>query len=146
MTPEEAQALEPGTTSGPWHSLHEEWEDEDGTPCEQFNVIAGGDAILETIDFDPANHNPRANTALAAAAPDMRATIAAMTYEYRAQYWEAVWDRWVTLCDWTDEDAASDRLKPDALHGVRTRLVRRLVGDAEVVDASCAMRSERIRP
>lgn len=58
-------------TPGPWATQHDEWENDESIPCEVFSVIAGGDAILETTNFDPATHNPTANTILAAAAPGL---------------------------------------------------------------------------
>lgn len=130
MTPEEAQALETGTTPGPWHALHEEWDDEDGTPCERFCVIAGGDAILETIDFDPRYHDPKANVALAAAAPDMRATIAALEWEYRAEVRADQNSQWHPVTRWSTEWP----LRCGVTVGDRERIVRRRVGPVEVVD------------
>ena len=67
ITPDQARELLDEATPGPWRALHDQWEDEDGTPCEDFYVLGGPDGILYTEDFDPDTHNPVANTALAAA-------------------------------------------------------------------------------
>lgn len=75
ITPEQARELLNGTTPGPWRALHDQWEDEAGTPCEDFYVLGGPDGILHTEDFDPDTHSPVANTNLAAAAPDLAQTV-----------------------------------------------------------------------
>lgn len=135
ITPEQARELLDGATPGPWRALHDQWEDEDGTPCEDFYVLGGPDGILHTEDFDPDTHNPVANTTLAAAAPDLAQTIAALRWEYAVETmvegeWEDIWDLWAAEKETRKEYA-------DLIHDDEDgdyRLVRRLVSPVEVVE------------
>ena len=131
ITPDQALELLDGATPGPWRALHDQWEDEDGTRCEDFYVLGGTDGILYTEDFDPDTHNPVANTTLASAAPDLAQTIAGMRWQYGAQCGSD------NLLIWRvrQEDAESlvasmSRIYPEG----SCRLVRRLVGPVEVVE------------
>lgn len=123
VTPDQALELLDGATPGPWRALHDQWEDEDGTPCEDFYVLGGPDGILYTEDFDPDTHNPVANTALAAAAPDLAQTIAEMRWEYGVEQATGT-TQWFR-----------SRPMAEAHAEVRGafRLVRRLVGPVEVI-------------
>ncbi|MGO1992981.1 MAG: hypothetical protein ACTH2Y_14235 [Corynebacterium sp.] len=119
MTPEEARALEHGTTPGPWTA----------SECTGFIAAAEGERPVLTAErgdwWCEEDHR------LAAAAPDMRATIAAQTWEYRAQYRE-VWGAWLDVTRWTNEEEARLSLTPYQMKNATTRLVRRLVGPVEV--------------
>ena len=137
VTPDQALDLLDGATPGPWRALHDQWEDEDGTRCEDFYVLGGTDGILHTEDFDPDTHNPVANTTLAAAAPDLAQTIAGLRWEY------AVEDLNGDFLDLND-DAYSDveilwtwsREVAEEMHAAEygSTLVRRLAGPVEVVE------------
>ena len=127
ITPDQARELLDGATQGPWRALHDQWEDEDGTPCEDFYVLGGPDGILHTEDFDPDTHNPVANTALAAAAPALAQTIAGMRWEYAVEHLGHV-------SPWGSRESAEDDLR----YYLRTsmfipHLVHRLVGPAEPI-------------
>lgn len=134
MTPEEAQALEPGTTPGPW-----EWKDN----CDKRLNVRDYDSLgndtqhaLETQDCEDYSSWVVASDedkALIAAAPDMRATIAALRWEYGVIYedegeWPMVPGSW-----WPSRDAAIIIHRRMNLDGSAPahRLVRRLVGPVE---------------
>lgn len=144
MTPEEAIALKPGTTPGPWHSVYYEDEnreivpdgivsemsdlDEEGYPSGNISVFRSG----------PAN---REDGLLAAAAPDMRATIAAMQWEYGVEQDDVTSNpdpshpgprRWVQWC--ASEDYARTAVSAVFRRDRHPRLVRRLVGDVQEVE------------
>lgn len=134
MTPEEARDLEPGTTDEPWKLLYRDTHPND-IPA---NVIIGEDEeALATYDDgyggNPEWANPSGNLPLIAAAPDMRATIAALRWEYAI---ESQWSTggWANTTGWfpTPERARADLFLDD----MPTRLVRRLVGPVEVVEES----------
>jgi hypothetical protein len=133
ITPDQAQNLLDGATPGPWRALHDQWEDEDGTPCEDFYVLGGPDGILHTEDFDPDTHNPVANTTLAAAAPDLAQTIAGMKTEYALETLWGTGADWAVTTGWfpTPERAWADLV----LDAGPTRLVRRVVSETEVVES-----------
>lgn len=124
-TPDQARELLDRATPGPWRALHDQWEDEDGTPCEDFYVLGGPDGILHTEDFDPDTHNPVANTTLASAAPDLAQTIAGMRWEYGAEQATGT-TQWF-----------GSRPMAEAYAEARGayRLVRRLVGPTEAIDS-----------
>lgn len=130
ITPEQARALLDGATPGPWRALHDQWEDEDGTPCEDFYVLGGPDGILHTEDFDPDTHNPVANTALAAAAPDLAQTIAGMRWEYAVEH-EHSPGNWHQVTQWGPEE---NPYQPGYGPGDDERIIRRLVGPVEVTE------------
>lgn len=124
ITPDQARELLDGATPGPWSSHHDEWEDENGIECEDFYVIGGTDGILSTENFDPDNHDPVANTTLAAAAPDLAQTIAGMRTEWGVEQATGT-TQWFR-----------SRPMAEAHAEVRGafRLVRRLVGPVEVTE------------
>lgn len=139
MTPEEARALEPGTTDEPWKLLYRDTHP-NAIPA---NVIIGEDEeALATYDDgyggNPEWANPSGNLPLIAAAPDMRATIAAQTWEWGVEdaYGDTAW----MVCDHYEgtqdsETEAREYLStfgPDSI----ARLVRRPVGPVEVVEGS----------
>ena len=132
ITPDQARELLDGATPGPWRALHDQWEDEDGTPCEDFYVLGGPDGILHTEDFDPDTHNPVANTALAAAAPDLAQTIAGMTVEYAVQSNAGALTQLYYGRDlvWTDTKLTAQQVA----HEIGGTVVRRYVTTPEVVE------------
>lgn len=133
ITPDQAQTLLDGATPGPWRALHDQWEDEDGTPCEDFYVLGGPDGILHTEDFDPDTHNPVANTTLAAAAPDLAQTIAGMRWQYAVEVYHTDAKCWIQGSNWISHFKVAEQDLGD-YGDDRTRLVRRLVGPVEVVE------------
>ncbi|WP_420100165.1 hypothetical protein [Corynebacterium sp.] len=116
MTPEEAQDLDPREDHGPW--------------------TATGMGIVLDSYATPLVRSPDGNMGqqvadLVAAAPDMRATIAALRWEYAL---ESEWSdgKWTTTTGWFP---APERARADlVLDGMPTRLVRRPVGPVEVVE------------
>lgn len=129
MTPEEARALEPGTTPGPW-----EWKDNcaEGLSSRAYDSL-GNDThhALETWDGDSYASWVVASDedkALIAAAPDMRATIAVQTWEYRIEEWGG--NYWYPCAEWDGDASLFDGYT--AREG--ERLVRRPVGPVEVVE------------
>lgn len=132
ITPDQARELLDGATQGPWRALHDQWEDEDGTPCEDFYVLGGPDGILHTEDFDPDTHSPVANTTLAAAAPDLAQTIAGMKTEYAVQAKEGGLTQLYYGRDivWTDTKLTAEQVA----HEISGTVVRRLVGPVEVAE------------
>lgn len=56
------------------------------------------------------------------------------TYQYRTEYWEPVWGRWVGMTKWGTEDDARESLAPDAVQDMPTRTVRRCIGPEEVAE------------
>lgn len=141
MTPEEARALEPGTTDEPWKLLYRDTHP-NAIPA---NVIIGEDEeALATYDDgyggNPEWANPSGNLPLIAAAPDMRATIAALRWEYGVEQDNVTCNhiehgadptrcRFVTWCP--DENTA--RIAADMPHRAdrHPRIVRRLVSAIE---------------
>ena len=124
MTPEEAQALEPGTTPGPWGLLYRDTHP-NAIPT---NIVVGEDedilAESDHIDPDPLWEKPAGNLPLIAAAPDMRATIAAQTWEYGVEsYLGTKWFR-------------RQRIAEDHAEIYGGILVRRPVGPVEVAGRS----------
>lgn len=132
IAPDQAQTLLDGATPGPWRALHDQWEDEDGTPCEDFYVLGGPDGILHTEDFDPDTHNPVANTTLAAAAPDLAQTIAGMTAQYAVQSKAGALTQLYYGRDviWTDTELTARQVA----HEIGGTVVRRFVTEPEVAE------------
>ena len=132
ITPDQARELLDGATTGPWRALHDQWEDEGGTTCEDFYVLGGPDGILYTEDFDPDTHNPVANTALAAAAPALAQTIAGMKTEYAVQTKEGGLTQLYYGRDlvWTDIKLTAEQVA----HEIGGTVVRRYVTAPEVID------------
>ena len=133
MTPETARALEPGTTPGPWKLLYRS-EHPNAAPD---NVVMGRDEVELANDghgYDPEWTNPAGDLPLIAAAPDMRATIAALEWEYQVQTQSRA-GTWINATPeepWMDEVTA--RWVMEAYTPSRARLVRRPVGPVEVVE------------
>lgn len=123
MTPEEARALEPGTTPVPWEVKTGHGDDADVWIESSGVTYPDGEPrqICETTFVDN-----WADLGLMAAAPDMRATIAAQTWEWGTLVPEhddaPVW--------WPTEKEARRAADEDAM----IRLVRRAVGPVEVVE------------
>lgn len=124
MTPEEAIALEPGTTPGPWTA----------SECTGFIAAAEGERPVLTAErgdwWCEEDHR------LAAAAPDMRTTIAALRWEYAVENSDG---DFLDLNDdaysgvevlWTWHRTVAEEVQ--ATHG--GTIVRRLVGPVEVVE------------
>lgn len=139
MTPETAQALEPGTTPGPW----EAYDPGDGTA----RMYAGeGDNARPLIhDCDDTTwcssgvYFDRADGDLIAAAPDMRATIAACRIEYGVEVRPDEHSEWQHVGPWWDtpEQARAWRGRATLRIGQpypHDRIVHRLVGPVEVVE------------
>ncbi|MGP9720946.1 hypothetical protein [Corynebacterium sp. AOP40-4SA-5] len=127
MTPEEARALEPGTTPGPW----EAYDPGDGTA--RLYAGEGDDSrlLLHNVDSDPHTacvYFTREDGELMAAAPDMRATIAALEWEYRVE--ASTHNGWHSVTKWSEEWPLHDRCTPHD----NERIVRRPVGPVEVVE------------
>lgn len=129
MTPEEAQALEPGTTPGPW-----EWKDDcsEGLGARAYDSL-GNDThhALETQDAEDYASWVVASDedkALIAAAPEMRTIIASLRWEYAIESQWSTGD-WANTTGWfpTPERAQAELFLDD----MPTRLIRRLVGNAE---------------
>ncbi|WP_312979568.1 hypothetical protein [Corynebacterium sp.] len=135
MTPEEARALEPGTTPGPWYAFRSDDPDDDmyevlGTNPHRPNTHP----ILVDLILGP-------DAFLIAAAPDMRATIAAQTWEHGVEMDDVTSNpdpsnpgprRRVQWC--ASEDYARTAVSAVFRQDRNPRLVRRLVGAVEVVD------------
>jgi len=123
MTPEEAKALEPGTTPGPWTMHRYVPEDFIRVTGEDLTDIADNGIVKD------------ADAYLIAAAPEMRATIAAQTWEYGVE-WDSPHSPGVRLIEWpwrrAEDDAREFMTSSPALQN--PRLVRRLVGPVETVD------------
>lgn len=136
ITPDQAHDLLDGATPGPWRALHDQWEDEDGTPCEDFYVLGGPDGILHTEDFDPDNHDPVANTTLIAAAPDLAQFIAGMTELWLFQVKDTCSGDWETRGSSTaaPEDQSGPSTAENLYAGRETRWVRQYVTAPEAVD------------
>ncbi|OLT55865.1 hypothetical protein BJF89_13845 [Corynebacterium sp. CNJ-954] len=126
MTPEEAQALEPGTTPGPWKANHSQHGVSYVTEQEWYGHIGSGENGHVEAEYTPADAD------LIAAAPDMRATIAAQTWEYGVERSDrggppyTVW--------YESEHAARQATQRPHLVDRDARLVRRPVGPVEVVE------------
>ena len=119
MTPEEAQALDPGTTPGPWEAYTVPG---DRTTADYAAVS------LDDREMVVPPRNGGMGTALdahlIAAAPDMRATIAAQTWEYGVEQATGT-TRWFRSKAMADAHAET--------YGAYL-LVRRPVGPVEVVE------------
>lgn len=127
MTPEEAIALEPGTTPGPWYAFRSDDPDDDmyevlGTNPHRPNTHP----ILVDLILGP-------DAFLIAAAPDMRSYIAAQTWEYRVIITRE--GRPTIVGEWTDEESAREDYQfAKARRGRDVYLVRRPVGPVEVAE------------
>lgn len=124
MTPEEARALEHGTTPGPWTA----------SECTGFIAAAEGERPVLTAErgdwWCEEDHR------LATAAPDMRATIAALRWEYAARWPDG------SFANLEDPAASSEETfwtwnrkeVQDAAAELGCSLVRRPAGPVEVVE------------
>lgn len=132
MTPEEAIALEPGTTDGPWEHDDVPGPGEDPTratevyPQDESGVIA----------YVQPN---AADVALIAAAPDMRATIAAQTWEYGVEVRADEDSEWLRIGPWWPTVEKARAYRGHAILRLGTpyshdRVIRRMVSPVEVVD------------
>lgn len=136
MTPEEAIALDPGTTDGPW----EAYDPGDGTARMYAGEGEEARPLLHNVDSDPHTacvYFTREDGELMAAAPDMRATIATQTWEYGVQVETAPGNWILTGSPWkpSREDAEAEMNNPNVVpSGWNARLVRRPAGPVEVVE------------
>lgn len=120
ITPDQARELLDGATPGPWDASFDDEADVNRLyPWGEDDEIDDGDS------WELARH-----------APDLAQTIAGMTWEYAAQI--KVNDKWFFLDLWgpdepwgPDDDVREHHARSPLPN---TRLVRRLVGPAEVVD------------
>lgn len=130
MTPEEARDLEPGTTPGPW-----EVERYDGFGAPITNSIG---PIMSACNCDGL-YVEDADANLAAAAPDMRATIAALRWGYAVEVRPDEDSEWQHAGPWWDTIEKARAWRGTAVIRIghphaRDRLVRRPVGPVEVVE------------
>lgn len=116
MTPEDARAIEPGTTPGPWTARHGSDNTSYVREEEWFSAIGSAEFGHVDAEYTPADAN------LIAAAPDMRATIAAQTWQWGRLGGGGV--------EWHNTEAAARQHVAVARGG----LVRRPVGPVEVVE------------
>lgn len=144
MTPEEAQALDPGTTDGPW----EAYDPGDGTARMYAGEGEEAKLLLHNIDSDPHTacvYFTREDGELIAAAPDMRATIAALEWEWAVQV-ETSPGHWLTTgSPWqlSREGAEAEMNNPNVVPSRwKARLVRRSVGPVEVVETPSIPRED----
>ena len=133
MTPEQIHELLDNATPGPWEARATY---DDGTPRpDTTREMRAGDQYLGIM------HAPDAD--LAAAAPDLAELVAGMHYEYAVQHdrygeWLYETTRHATTKDptlamwWDDVEDARDEART-CYNGCNTRIVRRLVGESEVV-------------
>lgn len=136
MSPEEAQALEPGTTPGPWEAYTVPG---DRTTADYVAVSLGDREMV----VPPRNGGmgTALDAHLIAAGPDMRATIAAMEWQYGVERDDVTSNpdpshpgprRWVQWC--ASEDYARTAVNAVFRRDRRPRLVRRIVGPVEVAE------------
>lgn len=118
-TPEQARELLDGATPGPWSEDESNIMNHDGDPL-----------LSDGLFGDPNWYNDRDLT-LMTAAPDLAQTIAGMRWEWRC---EANFDgTWAGLTTWESSPDYA-RATMQRRHRYPTRLVRRLVGPAEVTE------------
>lgn len=138
MTPETAQALEPGTTPGPW----EAYDPGDGTARMYAGEVEEARPLLHGIGdpgYTSCVYFTRQDGELIAAAPDMLATIAAQTWEYAVEVRPDEDSEWQHTGPWwpTVEKARAWRGRAVICIGqpyTHDRLVCRLVGPIEPID------------
>jgi hypothetical protein len=137
MTPEEAQALEPGTTPGPWTARHGSDNTSYVQEAEWFSAIGSAEFGHVEAEYTPADAN------LIAAAPDMRATIANLRWEYGVEQDNPMCNHIEHGADPTqcrtiawapDEDTARSHAAMRFRADRHPRIVRRMVGPVEVVE------------
>lgn len=121
ITPDQARELLDGATNGPWAKRC----DQDGNPLPVVVSTSRGDRHhIMTADPAASPARQQADTALIAAAPDLAQAIAGMRWEYGVEQATGT-TQWFR-----------SRPMAEAHAEVRGafRLVRRLVGPAEVVE------------
>lgn len=129
MTPETAQSLEPGTTPGPWRTTYDNEVIESNTSTVLYNT----DGAVEW------GHNIEHDVPLIVAAPDMRATIAAQTWEYGVEVRGDEDIEWLRIGPWWPTVEKARAYRGHAILRLGTpyshdRVIRRLVGPVEVVE------------
>ena len=128
MTPEKARELLDGRTPSPWWWCETDYP-EVTVYHEKYGIIA------KSVDIEEAD--------LICTAPDLAALVAGMHYEYAVQHdrygeWLYETTRHATTKDptlamwWDDVEDARDEART-CYNGCNTRIVRRLVGESEVV-------------
>lgn len=127
ITPDQADRLKQGVTKTPWRAIKRDWE------IHPTGIVR--DADDETIGAAEGGHvDPEfthGQADLIAAAPDMAETIAGMKYEHAVEIYHEVAGVWIRYGNWVEvQEVAELDLSGDD----RTRLVRRLVSDPEVID------------
>lgn len=124
IAPDQAGELLDGAKPGPWY-VHADQDVTDGT-------FIYDDTGNMCIAVEPSGSDYReADLLLAAAAPDLAQTISGMTEEWRC---EADFDgTWAGLTTWESSPDYA-RATMQRRHRYPVRLVRRLVGPAEVID------------
>lgn len=126
MTPEKAQELRKRATPGPW----ERHPDNPRMLCNLDRKFAVHAELVKNRGLEP-DPEDVANTELIAAAPELAEIVAGLRYEYTVQ----------VKCDgaWVmEEDSYWGTYSVAAVRSCRTyepsRIVRRLVGEPEVVE------------
>lgn len=138
MTPETARSLEHGTTPGPW----EAYDPGDGTARMYAGEGEDSRLLLHNVDSDPHTacvYFTREDGELMAAAPDMRATIAAQTWEYAVEVRPDEDSEWQNTGPWWPTVEKARAYRGHAILRLGTpyshdRVIRRLVGPVEVVE------------
>lgn len=135
MTPEEAQALEPGTTPGPWKARHGSDNTSYVQEAEWLSAIGSAEFGHVEAEYTPADAN------LIAAAPDMRATIAALRWEYAVEVRPDEDSEWQHAGPWWDTIEKARAWRGTAVIRIgqpypQDRIVRRPFGPREVVKDS----------
>ena len=126
MTPEEAQALNPGTTDGAWEAYTVPGDRTTG----DYVAVSLGDREM-VVPPRNGGMGTALDAHLIAAAPDMLATIAAQTWQYGAQCDSCKRLIWRVRREDAEGLAVSmSRMHPECSY----RLVGRPVGPAEVID------------
>lgn len=124
--------LEPGTTPGPW-------EPHPDFPTMLVNISQKMAVTMTPGKPDDHTSEDVANRRLIAAAPDMRATIAAQTWEYGVEVRPDEDSEWLRIGPWwlTVEKARAYRGRAILRLGTpysHDRVIRRPVGPVEVVE------------
>ena len=131
ITPDQADHWTQTATPGPWY-VHTDPDDPDGTfiyddPGNMCVAVEPAGSAYLPADLD-----------LIAAAPDLAQTIAGMRWEYTFQTRPRglPWREWTTQEDWFDNHDAAYRaaMNVQDAGSFNCRLVRRLVGPAEVIE------------
>lgn len=138
-SPEQAQELLTGAEPGPWEAMKEyiDGEPRPDTSC-----------LIHTHDGKYLGIMHGKDATLTAAAPDLAETIAGMRYEYAVQVSADGGESWrfahgvtkttfdpIKPCWWfRTEEEAQDFAKFRATKPGKSRVVRRLVTDVEVVE------------